>query len=87
MDRRGLERSENTQTAGQNACLEVMLHQIHGSSRTFMVVAMMDPHQLKPIKGKPTMLSPSMITAFNFHHLEHSILAGRDWIFVGYRKL
>ena len=25
------------------------------------------------------MLSPSMITAFNFHHLEHSILVGRDW--------
>ena len=44
-----------------------------------MVVAMMDPHQLKSIKGKPTILSPSMITAFNFHHIEHSILVGRDW--------
>ena len=44
-----------------------------------MVVAMMDPHRLKPIKGKPTMLYPSMITAFNFHHLEHSILEGRYW--------
>ena len=44
-----------------------------------MVVAMMDHHQFKPVKGKPTMLSPSMIAAFNFHHLEHSILAGRDW--------
>ena len=44
-----------------------------------MVVTMMGPHQLKPIKGKPTMLSPSMTTAFNFHHLEHSILVGRDW--------
>ena len=25
------------------------------------------------------MLSPSMITAFNFHHVEHSILVGRGW--------
>ena len=44
-----------------------------------MVVATMDPGQLKPIKGDPTMLSPLMITAFNFHHLEHSVQAGRDW--------
>ena len=28
-----------------------------------------------------------MITAFNFHHLEHSILVGRDWDLFGYRKL
>ena len=75
-------------SAGQIACLNVILHQIRGSSKFFggiVVVVTMDPCQLKPIKSDPTMLSPLMITAFNFHCLEHSVWAGRD--LVGYRKL
>ena len=67
--------------ASQIACLNVILDWIHGLSKFvggIVVVAMMDPHQLKPIKGEPTMLSPLMITAFNFHHLDHSAWVGRD---------
>ena len=68
-------------SAGQIACLDVILHWIRGSSKFFggiVVVATMDPCQLKPIKGDPIMLSPLMITAFNFHCLEHLVWAGRD---------
>ena len=81
-DCRGLERLENRQTASQIACFHVILHWIRGLSIFFcgiVVVAMMDPHQLKPIKGEPTMLFALMMTAFNFHCLEHSVQAGRDW--------
>ena len=68
-------------SAGQIACLIVILCQIHGSSKFLggiLVVATMDPCQLKHIKGDPTMLSPLMITGFNFHCLEHSDWVGRD---------
>lgn len=67
--------------AGQIACFNVILHPIHGSSKFFggiVVVVTMDPYQLNPSKGDPAMLSPSMITAFNFHHLEHLVWVGRD---------
>ena len=80
-DCKGLERLENRQIAGKSACLNVILHWIPGLSIFFggiVVVAMMDPRQLKPIKGEPMMLCPLMITAFNFHHLEHSVQVGRD---------
>ena len=70
------------QTDGQSNCLsqchfvlDPWVEHIFGS---IVVVAMMDPLQLNPIKGEPTMLSPLMITALSFHCIEHSVRVGRD---------
>ena len=43
-----------------------------------LVVSTMDWKQLKPIHGLPAMLSPSMITSFNFCSLTESVRAGGD---------
>jgi hypothetical protein len=40
-----------------------------------LVIGTIDPVQLKPIKGRPFLLSPFVLTCFGFNLLTHSVQA------------
>lgn len=63
------------------AISDIIYRRVRNSTAFFggvLVFASMDWKQLKPIHGLPAMLSPSMITSFNFCRLNQSVRAGGD---------
>jgi hypothetical protein len=62
------------------AIIDIILGHVKGSNafKGVLVFAMMDWKQLKPIRGLPVMLSPSMIMSFMLLELGHSVRASSD---------
>jgi len=61
--------------------LDIILRRIRDSS-IFMggvlLICTMDPLQLRPVSGRPALLSPHMLTCFSLRELRHSVRASRD---------
>ena len=63
------------------AVLDIILRRVRNSTRFMggiLLICTKDILQLLPIDGRPPMLSPHMITSFQFTRLQHSIRAALD---------
>ena len=61
--------------------IEIILRRIRNNSNTFVggviIISTLDHTQLKPITGRPFLLSSHIITNFKMAKLETSVRAGR----------
>ncbi len=63
------------------AVMDIVLRRVRCTSQYMggvFVLSTMDPVQLLPVKGRPPLLSPHMLTCYVFHYLRHSVRAGLD---------
>ena len=61
--------------------LDILLRQIRNNNIFFgglLIIASLDHRQLPPVKGRPFLMSPHILTCFNFCILEHSVRASSD---------
>jgi predicted GIY-YIG superfamily endonuclease len=61
--------------------LDIIMRRVRNSNQYMggvLVIATMDPRQLRPVQGLPAMLSPFMITCYKFVQLLHSVRASED---------
>merc|ERR1712127_393057 len=58
--------------------LDILLRKIRNGNIFFgglLIIASLDHRQLPPVKGKPFLMSPHVLTCFKFSILEHSVRA------------
>jgi predicted GIY-YIG superfamily endonuclease len=63
------------------SCIDMILRRVRGSDQFLggvLLIATIDPLQLKPIDGRPFLVSPFVITCFRFSVLKHSVRAAND---------
>jgi len=63
------------------AVLDVIMRRVRDNSifmGGLLLVCTMDALQLRPVTGRPALLSPHMLTCFTLHELHHSVRASRD---------
>ena len=63
------------------AVLDIILRRIRGSTDFMggvLVFATLDECQLRPVDGRPPLLSPHILTSFEFCGLDYSVRAARD---------
>jgi hypothetical protein len=61
--------------------LDILLRKIRNSNIFFgglLIIASLDHRQLPPVKGRPFLMSPHVLTCFKFSILEHSVRASSD---------
>jgi predicted GIY-YIG superfamily endonuclease len=61
--------------------LDIIFRRVRESTAFFggiLVFATLDECQLRPVTGRPPLLSPHMITCFSFQALDHSVRAATD---------
>jgi hypothetical protein len=63
------------------SCIDMILRHVRGSDQFLggvLLIATIDPLQLRPIKGRPFLVSPFVLTCFRFSVLMHSVHAADD---------
>jgi hypothetical protein len=66
------------------SCIDMIFRLVRGSDQFFggvLVIATIDPLQLRPIRGRPFLVSPFVLTCFRFSLLKHSVRAADDLFF------
>jgi predicted GIY-YIG superfamily endonuclease len=66
------------------SCIDLIFRMVRKSDQFFggvLLIATIDPVQLKPIKGRPFLVSPFVLTCFRFSSLRHSVRAADDAFF------
>ena len=66
------------------SCIDMIFRLVRGSDQFFggvLLIATIDPLQLKPIRGRPFLVSPFVLTCFRFSLLKHSVRAADDLSF------
>ena len=73
---------ENGQVSAQlMSVMDIICRRIRGNDKFMggiVIFSTMDGFQLKPVKGRPPLLSAHMLTSFDLYVVKHSVRAARD---------